>query len=193
MKPWTGIGSLALMQPPTSFSRTEVLQRDEIIHFFGQRAEASIRLAYHLTRDREAALDISQEAIVRAMENPPRSRTPEQMRVWFNRIVVNLYRDWLRHKGAERRAMNAHSKLSRSSAGDPAESFERREAAAHLREALFTLPLDLRETIVLVCIEGYSPGEAAEMLGIPDGTLRWRMHEGRKLLKESYERLFPKE
>jgi len=176
------------MQPPVR-SASNSVQREELIRFFGQRAEAAVRLAYHLTRDREAALDLSQEAVVRAMESTPQGHTPEQIRVWFNTIVVNLCRDFMRRRGVERRALQAHAQLRGEVSNDPAESAGRREAAGRMREAVFMLPPDLREVVVLVCIENFTPQDAASMLGIPDGTLRWRLHEGRKLLKETYEKL----
>lgn len=181
---------VAKFQPPAP---QDGALREAMACFFGQRAEAAVRLAYHLTRDREAALDLSQEAVVRAMESTPPGHSSEQIRIWFNRIVVNLCRDWIRRKGAERRALKVHAGTREHAGEDPTAAAGRREAAERMREAVFQLPDDLREVIVLVCIESFTPLEAAETIGIPDGTLRWRLHEGRKLLKEAYDKSFPEE
>ena len=142
------------------------------------RNEAAIRLAYHLTRDREAALDISQEAFVRALEQHRQLRDAAQARAWFDHIVVNLCRDWLRRKGAERRALNEVEARERNRSTEV--------SASALREAIFNLPCDLREAVVLVCIEEHTPKAAAQILNLPEGTLRWRLHEARKQLKAQF-------
>lgn len=143
------------------------------------RNEAAIRLAYHLTRDREAALDISQEAFIRALEQHRKLTDAAQARAWFDRIVVNLSRDWLRRKGAERRALNEVEGRARTRTNGS-------DSTAALREAIFNLPCDLREVVVLVCIEEHTPKDAAQILNLPEGTLRWRLHEGRKQLKAQF-------
>jgi RNA polymerase sigma-70 factor (ECF subfamily) len=160
----------------------------ELLHLFGERAEAAVRLAYHLTGDREAALDISQEAFVRAMEALPALEHPARATAWFNRIVVNLSRDWVRRRAFERAARADVPARPEFAADDPALDVERNEAREQVRAALLRLPPDLRETVALVCVEGLSPKDAAEALGVPSGTLRWRLHEGRRLLREAYER-----
>lgn len=163
--------------------------RAEIVRLFGQSAEQAVRLAYHLTRDREAALDLTQEAFVKAMESLPALADPARAAAWFHRITVNLCRDWVRRQGAERRALKGAAELPERRTHDPAEQAERNEARRLLRRALMSLPLEYREAVALVCVEGYAPNEAAEVLGVPDGTLRWRLHEGRKMLRDEFAKL----
>jgi RNA polymerase sigma-70 factor (ECF subfamily) len=113
---------------------------------------------------------------------------------WFNRILVNLCRDWLRRRGVDERAMEqvrseqeveaARLVPRRHDARDPAFEFERREEAERARAALMGLPGEYREVLALICVEGLSPQQAAEVLGIPDGTVRWRLHEGRRMVRE---------
>jgi RNA polymerase sigma-70 factor (ECF subfamily) len=168
--------------------------REELLRLFGQRTEAAVRLAYHLTRDREAALELSQEAFVRALESLPTLADPVAATAWFNRILVNLCRDWLRRRGVDERAMEqvrseqeveaARLVPRRHDARDPAFEFERREEAERARAALMGLPGEYREVLALICVEGLSPQQAAEVLGIPDGTVRWRLHEGRRMVRE---------
>jgi len=164
--------------------------RAEVVRLFGLRAESAVRLAFHLTRDREAALDLTQEAFVRAIEALPSLEDPARATAWFQRVVVNLCRDWLRRGNAERKALRVAERagLERAVSADPAVQSERSDAHAWVRAALLDLPQELREAIALVCVEGCEPKVAAEVLGIPDGTLRWRLHEGRRLLKDAYER-----
>lgn len=164
---------------PVSSSSSEILQ------LYGAKAESAVRLAYHITRDREAALDLSQEAFVKAIERLPDLRDPSSMEAWFDRIVVNLCRDWIRRRGSERRAMDGVMDRPFRNAAGPDERLADREEAERVRAAMMNLPLDLREAFALVCVEGLATGKAAYALGIPEGTLRWRLHEARRqLLKE---------
>ncbi len=64
----------------------------------------------------------------------------------------------------------------------PNERLETLEEAERVRAAMLELPLDLREAFAIVCVEGLSPGQAAYALGIPEGTLRWRLYEARRRL-----------
>jgi RNA polymerase sigma-70 factor (ECF subfamily) len=149
-------------------------------------SEEAVRLAYHLTHDREAALDLSQEAFVKAVEALPSLQDSACGRVWFMRIVVNLCRDWHRRRAAERKALGELVNGS-GAQSDPAFSLQHKEALERVRAALMSLPLDYREALALVVVEAYSPKEAAAVLGIADGTLRWRLFEARRLLKEELE------
>jgi len=169
--------------------------REELLRLFGQRTEAAVRLAYHLTRNRDAALELSQEAFVRALESLPGLADPAAAPAWFNRILVNLCRDWLRRKGADERAVRMvrlvreqeakRSVPQRHAARDPASEYERREEAERARAALMALPVEYREVLALVCVEGLSPQQAAEILGLHGGTVRWRLHEGRRRMREA--------
>lgn len=57
-------------------------------------------------------------------------------------------------------------------------------ADAALHEALFSLPPQYRLPLTLTCLEGYTMREAARMLGVPEGTVKARVHRARQQLKE---------
>lgn len=57
-------------------------------------------------------------------------------------------------------------------------------ADAALHEALFSLPPHYRLPLTLTCLEGYTMREAAHMLGVPEGTVKARVHRARRQLKE---------
>jgi RNA polymerase sigma-70 factor (ECF subfamily) len=156
----------------------------EIIRLYGAKAESAVRLAYHITRDREAALDLSQEAFVKAIEGLPGLDEPSSMEAWFDRIVVNLCRDWIRRRGSERKAMAGVKARAFDPMVVPGAQLEAVEDAERVRAAMLDLPLELREAFAIVCVEGLAPGKAAYALGIPEGTLRWRLHEARRRLLE---------
>jgi len=144
-------------------------------------APRAVRLAYHITRDREAALDLSQEAFARAVQSADMLRDVGAARGWFNRILVNLCRDWLRRKGRERMALRQwQPEATAAPEWDPGMP----EQLRRVRQALMALPQDYREAVAMVHVEGIAPRDAAEALGLPDGTLRWRVHEGLRQMRE---------
>lgn len=157
-------------------------------HVLGRWCEQAVRLAYHITRDREAALDLSQEAVVKALHAAPSNEEAAMGQVWFTRIVVNLCRDWLRRQAVERKALDACLMKRPDPAYDPAHCVQRQEQLELTRQAMMALPLDFREALALVAVEGCSTREAALALDVPEGTLRWRLSEARALLKAELER-----
>jgi RNA polymerase sigma-70 factor (ECF subfamily) len=67
---------------------------------------------------------------------------------------------------------------------DPARQTTDRELATALCDGIDSLSETLRTTLVLVTIDGMSHAEAAEVLGCPEGTVAWRIHEARRKLRE---------
>ena len=57
-------------------------------------------------------------------------------------------------------------------------------ADAALHEALFSLPPKYRVPLILTCLDGYTMREAAHMLGVPEGTVKARLHRARLQLRE---------
>jgi RNA polymerase sigma-70 factor (ECF subfamily) len=155
-----------------------------LLELLGERTESAVRLAYHFTRDREAALDLSQEAFVRALQSLDSLDDPARLGAWFQTIVVNLCRDWIRRRVTERRALAGVAAMPPDSVPDPAQGSERNEEAGRVQRALLELPSEYREVVALVCVEGMSCRDAAKTLGAPEGTLRWRLHEARAMLRK---------
>ena len=187
---------LAKLQQPFSFSLradaplngTPAPHRAPHLDALGAWSEEAVRLAYHLTHNREAALDLSQEAFVKAVEALPSLQDAACGRVWFMQIVVNLCRDWHRKRTVERKVISELPPSENAARTDPSFAAQQKESLEHVRTALMSLPLDYREALALVAVESYSPKEAAVVLGIADGTLRWRLFEARRLLKAELER-----
>lgn len=138
------------------------------------------RIAYRYTGLREDAEDIAQE-ICTALADKLRSFKGEaQFTTWLYRIVVNASRDLLRKKATTRRL----SELYRDHLDDRhAQEAARAEEIAWLYQALDLVGPDLRDTVVLVLAQGLTHGEAAEVLGVKESTVSWRMHELKRKLK----------
>jgi RNA polymerase sigma-70 factor, ECF subfamily len=143
----------------------------------------AFRVAYGVLRQREDAEDVSQEAFVRAHRNFRRLRTPSSFRAWLVRITWRLAIDRQR---ANRRRLNRDHESGRlmnvASTTDPVLVNER---AALLWQAIDALPEKLRLTIVLAGIEGHDIREVAQLLRLPEGTVKSRLFLARERMKES--------
>jgi RNA polymerase sigma-70 factor (ECF subfamily) len=71
-----------------------------------------------------------------------------------------------------------------SAAADPRDDAARKQLYGALCEGIDALSETLRTTLILVCIDGRTHEEASHILGAPEGTIAWRVHEARRKLRE---------
>lgn len=148
------------------------------------------RVVVHLLRDAAEAEDVTQDTFVRAYGALDRFDGRSQPFTWMYRIAVNLSLNVIRSQKSSRRATTPddpriESFLVERRAGiaDPAGQAADRQLAMTMCEGLDELSETLRTTLILVSIDGLSHAEAAEVLGCPEGTVAWRVHEARRKLK----------
>ena len=139
------------------------------------------RFAYHLTRDRTAADDVTQDAFVRAYRSLATYRGDARFSSWLLRIVRNCAVDSFQRTRRDTALVERASRLQTRDvvAGQAASSTEER---LRLDEAIRTLPTRLREAFVLIEVLGYDYSETAGILGVKTGTLKSRMHRARAAL-----------
>jgi RNA polymerase sigma-70 factor (ECF subfamily) len=152
------------------------------------------KLAVHLLRDRSEAEDVTQETFVRAFQALDRFDGRSEPFTWMYRIAVNLSLNLLRTRKVVRKSaplddgrkdarLEALIAQARDGRADPRGDASRKELYFALCAGLDTLSETLRTTLVLVCIDGLSHEEAGQVLGAPEGTIAWRVHEARKKLR----------
>ncbi|GDY30921.1 RNA polymerase sigma factor SigM [Gandjariella thermophila] len=137
-------------------------------------------VAMRTLRDPEEAADALQEAFISAYRAAASFRAESQVTTWLHRIVVNACLDRMR-----RRQARPTVPLPEEGPGEPAaprDVMAERETHLVVQQALDTLPAEQRLPIVLVDVEGYSVAEAAEILGIAQGTVKSRCARGRTRL-----------
>ena len=120
--------------------------------------------------DREDAV---QEAIVKAWQKQSKLRDDRAMRAWVIRILINECYTLLRRR---KREVASDTLPQRETAPD---------ALPDLYQMFTSLDEKYRLPMVLYYVEGYSVEETARMLGLPQGTLKSRLHRGRSLLKDT--------
>jgi len=146
-------------------------------------AGRATQVALGLVGDHADAMDVSQEAFVRAWRHIQKFRGESNFFTWYTSILRNVALTWLR-----RRLAHADVDLMDASAVpdggiDPAVLAERSEQAERLWEAVLRLPTRHREMIVLSHFEQLSYREIAQVLEIPVGTVMSRLHAARKALR----------
>jgi RNA polymerase sigma-70 factor, ECF subfamily len=140
-------------------------------------------LAYHLVRDREATRDVLQDAYVKAYLGLPGFREDADLGTWLYRIV---YTTCLNH-------LRSVSRRPRATGDDPAPALERLgergdptgevDASLDFAEVLRSLPAEQRAAVVLVDAWGLGFARAAEVLGVPLGTVASRVATARNKLR----------
>lgn len=141
---------------------------------------AMLRFARSLTRDPVAADDLVQDAVVRALERGERFDTERSYQAWLLTLTHNLFIDgWRRQRVRDR-----HRAETAGFAFDRVEPSQ--EQAAILNETLRAfegLSTEQRAVMHLVVIEGVSYAEAADILGVPVGTVMSRLSRARQELR----------
>jgi RNA polymerase sigma-70 factor (ECF subfamily) len=137
------------------------------------------RFAYHLTRNRATAEDVTQEAFLKAYRGLGSYKGQAKFTSWLLRIVRNCAVDTYRKTRKETPTETHHERSDRSS---PSPATEER---IRINEAIRRLPLPLREPFVTIEVLGYSYQETAVILGLRVGTVKSRMHRARTALIES--------
>ncbi len=129
-----------------------------------------VRVASNILRDANEAEDVAQESFLKAFRELDRLRDDQAFSGYVYRICVRLCMDRLRSRRAEPAEFE-------SATADQGEAIENRVVIERL---LDRLPYDLRVTLVLREVEQLSYDEIAEVLRVPVGTVRSRLHAARE-------------
>ncbi len=139
--------------------------------------------------DPAEASDAVQDAFLSAYRSAASFRSDAKFSTWLHRIVVNACLDRMR-----RARSRPTVPLDESAAlvADPYDAIAASDLAADIAAALSRIGEDQRVAIVLVDVQGMPVDEAAEVLGIPVGTVKSRCHRGRAALAAHLGHLRPR-
>lgn len=145
--------------------------------------------AINLTRDTEAANDLYQETLYKALANQEKYNVGTNIKAWLFTIMRNIFINNYRRKAKQKTIFDNSSNdfllnQKQATVGNAAEGSLRMK---EIQEAIQQLP-EIFKTPFLLYFDGYKYNEIAEALNEPLGTIKSRIHFARKLLKEQLSR-----
>lgn len=151
--------------------------------FYGK----TLRHVTNIIGDRECAIEATQEAFVRALERFGTLRDQDKFGPWVGSIALNAARDMLRRRNRE--LPDDEAVLRHGSAGAAVEEIAcSREDVGFVHEAIALLPVQFRDVVTLYYIGELDVASIAKTLGVPEGTVKSRLHRGRAWLREFIKR-----
>lgn len=146
-------------------------------------------IAYHTLGRVEEARDVVQEAFLRVYRSLDKFDFERNFYTWFYRIVMNLAIDALRKVKLTRALAVEDMAETFAAPNDEAAPIERFETSGLVWQVLDRLDDKFRSVLVLRDLQGLSCRDIAPILKVTHATVRWRLHRGRKLFRERWERL----
>lgn len=152
------------------------------------------RVARHMVPSDEDAQDLAQEAFIRVFKSLERFDFQHDFTTWLYRIVTNLAIDHLRKRrpsvSTSGLVEDEDAQLDLPDPRDerPSDRFEAEETAVEVRACLAALAPHFQSVLTLRELEGLPCTTIAEIVGATHVTVRWRLHRGRKLFQEEWER-----
>jgi RNA polymerase sigma-70 factor (ECF subfamily) len=155
--------------------RARAGDREAFARLVEAHREVAYRTAFWILRDADDAMDVTQEAFLRAYRSLNRFAERSSFRTWLRRIATNAALD---RRQRRLREPELPEDLEPAARGPSAS-----EPRALVREAIDALPPASRAAVVLRDVHGLSYAEIAETLKIPKGTVMSRIHKGRQILR----------
>jgi len=188
------------MVPPEPLQASLLVERaktgdtrafEELVRRYRKRIFA---LALHLSGSESDADDISQDVFLRAFHTLSQFEGRSEFFTWIYRLAVNRALDARRARArrSESSIEESDPRVERAvevdAGGDPRRIAELRQTYACLLRALDALPAEMKTTVVLVELQGFSNAEAAVVQRCSRGTIAWRLHEARARLNDAMAR-----
>lgn len=138
-------------------------------------------LAYRMCENRDAAEDVCVDAFCEAYRALPRYRHEGKFRVWLHRLALHVCMKHLRQQQARRRYLPQEALGEGVAAED---TYELALTTTSVRQALQALPEPQRMAVSLYYLEERSSAEIAQLLRIPENTVKTRVFRGTQALRE---------
>jgi RNA polymerase sigma-70 factor (ECF subfamily) len=177
-------------------SGVETLQREqELNRFLAEVEKRALRIAEISIRDRDEALDLVQNAMIKLVRKYS-DRTSDEWAPLFYRILQNGVRDWHRRQAVRKRVMvwfggtsddefDVVAAAPDPSGRSPDEQLESREAMRELEQALAVLPRRQKEAFMLRAFEGLDVAGTAAAMGCSEGSVKTHYSRAVHSLRET--------
>ncbi len=171
---------------------------NELVQAYEQRV---FRLLFRMLGRRDEAEDMAQEVFVQVFKAIGQFRGESKLGTWIYRVAVNLCKNRIkylsrRHTGeedelepaAERAPLNEGKGVTLGESSRPDHVLEGLEVERVVKDCIAALDPDFREVLVLRDVEDLTYEELCEVTGLPDGTVKSRLHRARSMLRQAVER-----
>jgi RNA polymerase sigma-70 factor, ECF subfamily len=155
---------------------------------YDQHAPAVLAFARRLVGEDAAAEDLVHEVFVTLSSAVKRFEGGSSLRTFLISIAVNHARHHVRGASRRRAAMSRFALEPENESGTPEQQAMRMDLARALSLSLDELPIDQRVAFVLCEVEDRTSREAAEIVGVPEGTIRTRVFHAKKKLRDELEK-----
>ncbi|MFH1687077.1 MAG: sigma-70 family RNA polymerase sigma factor [bacterium] len=175
-------------QPRRDIQKRKSFEKEALPHM-----DALYRTALRLTKNPSDAEDLVQEAFVKAYRFWDKFELGSNCRAWLFKIMTNIFINQYRSKSRSPVSSNIddiddnflYGQLAVGEAGsDPEKELFAKVFDDDVKKAIESLPDDFRLVVVLSFLEGFSYQEIAEIADLQLGTVKSRLHRGRKLLQK---------
>ncbi len=159
------------------------LSWEEVARIHGRKI---YNFAYRLCGNPDDAADLVQEVLLRVRRGLA-SYQPGSFDGWLWRITHNAFIDEMRRRQRRPTAPlpDSFDRWKAEAAPGADEQFASMHLGEEIQEALLELPYEFREAVVMCDVVGLSYDEIARAVAVPVGTVRSRIHRGRRMLRSS--------
>ncbi|GLC88997.1 sigma-70 family RNA polymerase sigma factor [Lysinibacillus piscis] len=158
---------------------------EELENIMTLHTERLLRLAFYYVRDLQAAEDIVQDVFIKFYDNQQNYEERGELKAYLSRLVVNRSKDYLR--SWTYRKMQVQQKIFTKEVVIKRDMLVQQDERTIIENAILALPLKQREVLIYFYFEEMPVAKIAELLMIPDSTVKTRLRRGRELLKSSLE------
>jgi len=172
----------------TTVARREAFEQEALPHM-----DALYRAAHRLSKNSTDAEDLVQEAFVKAYRYWDKYESGSNCRAWLYRIMTNVFINQYRSQARSPMVANLGDVDDRflfgrmaveDTSSNPEQELFSKVFGEDVDRAIENLPYDYRLVVILTFMEGFSYRQIAEITGLNLGTVKSRLHRGRKLLQK---------
>lgn len=149
-------------------------------------------LAYRMVNDYDEAADITQIVFMKMAKNIWRYDDKKKFYTWLHRITVNASIDYIRkHRRHQHEPLEEFHDIQESNRRGPEFTYQRRQLSDQIERATDTLNDKQKSAFMLRDIEGCKLDDVANIMEMPEATVRWYLHRARSKIRKELLRRCP--
>ncbi|WP_354471091.1 sigma-70 family RNA polymerase sigma factor [Lysinibacillus parviboronicapiens] len=160
---------------------------NELEEVMAQHTERLIRLAFYYVKDLQGAEDIVQDVFIKFYDNQQNYEERGELKAYLSKLVINKSKDYLR--SWTYRKIQVQQKIFAKQAVIRRDMLVQQDEQTIIENAILALPLKQREVLIYFYFEEMPVVEIAQLLNIPESTVKTRLRRGRELLKPKLEHI----